>query len=107
MRGPPAHGALIAIALMGPVVYHASLLPAFAIVTEASLSFLGPGGAATDAELRDHVERRPRIRGDAALDEPRSRGRGLPHHRGFNFLGAAIRDALDPRARRLAWHTDG
>ncbi len=85
--------------MLAPVVVHASLRLAFAIVTEASLSFLGLGtqpptpswGAMLNAG-REYLEMAPWI----------SLAPGVAIFLttlGFNFLGDAIRDALDPAAR--------
>ncbi len=85
--------------MLAPVVVHASLRLAFAIVTEASLSFLGLGtqpptpswGAMLNAG-REYLEMAPWI----------SLAPGVAIFLttlGFNLLGDAIRDALDPAAR--------
>jgi peptide/nickel transport system permease protein len=85
--------------MLAPVVVHASLRLAFAIVTEASLSFLGLGtqpptpswGAMLNAG-REYLEMAPwmSLAPGAAI---------FLTTLGFNFLGDAIRDALDPTAR--------
>jgi peptide/nickel transport system permease protein len=85
--------------MLAPVVVHASLRLAFAIVTEASLSFLGLGtqpptpswGAMLNAG-REYLEMAPwmSFAPGAAI---------FLTTLGFNFLGDAIRDALDPSAR--------
>jgi peptide/nickel transport system permease protein len=89
----------IAPATVTPVVVHASLRLAFAIVTEAGLSFLGLGtqpptpswGAMLNAG-REYLEMAPWISlaPGAAI---------FLATLGFNFLGDAVRDALDPRTR--------
>ena len=89
----------IAPGTVAPVVVHASLRLAFAVVTEAGLSFLGLGtqpptpswGAMLNAG-REYLEMAPwlSLAPGAAI---------FLTTLGFNFLGDAIRDALDPRAR--------
>jgi peptide/nickel transport system permease protein len=89
----------IAPGTVAPVVVHASLRLAFAVVTEAGLSFLGLGtqpptpswGAMLNAG-REYLEMAPwlSLAPGAAI---------FLTTLGFNFLGDAVRDALDPRAR--------
>ncbi len=85
--------------ILAPVVVHASLRLAFAIVTEASLSFLGlgtqpptPSWGAMLNSGREYLEMAPwmSLAPGAAI---------FLTTLGFNFLGDAVRDALDPRAR--------
>jgi peptide/nickel transport system permease protein len=87
----------IAPGTVGPVVIHASLRLAFAVLTEAGLSFLGLGtqpptpswGAMLNAG-REYLEMAPwlSLAPGAAI---------FVTTLCFNFLGDAIRDALDPR----------
>jgi peptide/nickel transport system permease protein len=89
----------IAPETVAPVVVHASLRLAFAVVTEAGLSFLGLGtqpptpswGAMLNAG-REYLEMAPwlSLAPGAAI---------FLTTLGFNFLGDAIHNALDPRAR--------
>jgi peptide/nickel transport system permease protein len=82
-----------------PIVVQASLSIAFAILAEASLSFLGLGGATPEPSWggminqgRGYLQQAPWIvfGPGAAL---------FVTVLGLNFVGDAIRDALDPRIR--------
>jgi peptide/nickel transport system permease protein len=82
-----------------PIVVQASLSVAFAILAEASLSFLGLGVQPPDASWgsminagRGYLQQAPWIvfAPGAAL---------LVTVLGLNFVGDAVRDALDPRLR--------
>jgi peptide/nickel transport system permease protein len=84
-----------------PIVVQASLSVAFAILAEASLSFLGLGIQPPDASWgsminagRGYLQQAPWIvfgPGTALFVTVL----------GLNFVGDAIRDALDPRLRRM------
>ena len=83
-----------------PIVVQASLSVAFAILAEASLSFLGLGIQPPARVVGQHDQRR------AAATCSRRRGSSSAPARalfvtvvGLNFVGDAVRDALDPRAR--------
>ena len=82
-----------------PIVVQASLSVAFAILAEASLSFLGLGVQPPEASWgsminagRGYLQQAPWIvfGPGAAL---------FVTVVGLNFVGDAVRDALDPRAR--------
>jgi peptide/nickel transport system permease protein len=84
---------------LAPIIVHASLRVAFAVLAEAGLSFLGLGtqpptpswGAMLNAG-REYLEMAPwlSIAPGAAI---------FVTTLGFNFLGDGLRDALDPRLR--------
>src|SRR5262249_30357185 len=87
-----------------PIVIQASLSVAFAILAEASLSFLGlgvqPPGASWGSMInagRGYLQQAPWIVfwPGAAL---------FVTVVGLNFVGDAVRDALDPRLRKGARH---
>jgi len=85
---------------LAPVVVHASLRVAFAVLAEAGLSFLGlgtqpptPSWGAMLSAGREYLEMAPWL----------SVGPGAAIFvttLGFNFLGDGLRDALDPRLRQ-------
>jgi peptide/nickel transport system permease protein len=89
----------IAPGTMAPVVIHASLRLAFAVLTEAGLSFLGlgtqpptPSWGAMLNTGREYLEMAPWLSlapGAASFATTLC----------FNFLGDAVRDVLDPRLR--------
>jgi peptide/nickel transport system permease protein len=85
--------------VLAPIIVHASLRIAFAVLTEASLSFLGLGaqpptpswGSMLNAG-REYLEMAPWLSvapGAAIFITTLS----------FNFLGDGLRDALDPRLK--------
>ena len=84
---------------LAPIIVHASLRVAFAVLAEAGLSFLGlgtqpptPSWGAMLNNGREYLEMAPwlAIAPGAAI---------FVTTLGFNFLGDGLRDAADPRLR--------
>lgn len=98
------HGRIILLHIlpnvMAPIIVLASITLGLAILTEASLSFLGLGpppptptwGAMLSGEGRDYFERSPWL----AIWPGVAISLAVL---GFNFFGDALRDVLDPRLR--------
>lgn len=85
------------------LVVQATLSTAFAILAEAALSFLGLGAQPPTPSWGQDIAYSARYL--ANLDWWMSAGPGLAIFLAvfaFNFLGDALRDALDPRLRRTA-----
>jgi len=85
-----------------PIIVQASLSVAFAILAEAILSFLGLGVQPPEPSWGSMVSR-----GKDYLDQVpwlafAPGGAILLTVMGFNFIGDAVRDALDPRLLREA-----
>lgn len=86
-----------------PLVVQATLATAFAILAEAALSFLGLGAQPPTPSWGQDINYSQRYL--ANLKWWMSAGPGLAIFTAvfaFNFLGDALRDALDPRLRRSA-----
>jgi peptide/nickel transport system permease protein len=83
-----------------PLVVQASLSVAFAILAEATLSFLGLGVQPPEPSWGSMVSRGKDYLDQAPWLSFAPGGAILLAVMGFNFLGDAIRDALDPRLLR-------
>ena len=85
--------------VLAPLIVQASVGLAFAILTEASLSYVGLGTQPPDPSVGHDAQRGPDLSRDGAVDErlsgPRDHARGA----GFNLLGDGLRDVLDPQLR--------
>lgn len=89
--------------ITNPLVVQATLSTAFAILAEAALSFLGLGAQAPTPSWGQDINYSVRYLSN--LFWWMSAGPGLGIFLAvfaFNFLGDALRDALDPRLRRSA-----
>lgn len=89
--------------ILNPLVVQATLATAFAILAEAALSFLGLGSQPPTPSWGFDINYSQRYL--ANLKWWMSAGPGLAIFIAvfaFNFLGDALRDALDPRLRRTA-----
>ena len=89
--------------ITNPLIVQATLSTAFAILAEAALSFLGLGPQPPDPSWGQDVAYSTRYLSN--LKWWMSVGPGLAIFSAvfaFNFLGDALRDALDPRLRRSA-----
>ena len=89
--------------ITNPLIVQATLSTAFAILAEAALSFLGLGPQPPDPSWGQDVAYSTRYL--ANMKWWMSVGPGLAIFSAvfaFNFLGDALRDALDPRLRRSA-----
>lgn len=87
--------------VMNALIVQATLSTAFAILAEAALSFLGLGPQPPDPSWGQDINYSQRYLPN--LKWWMSVGPGLAIFTavfGFNFLGDALRDALDPRLRR-------
>ena len=85
----------------GVIAVQTSLALAWAILAEASLSFLGLGPPPPTASLGQMVSRtRAAWPGSPGGRWPRPRSRSSLAVVGFNYLGDGLRDAADPRSRR-------
>ena len=87
--------------VMNALIVQATLSTAFAILAEAALSFLGLGPQPPDPSWGQDINYSQRYL--ANLKWWMSVGPGIAIFTavfGFNFLGDALRDALDPRLRR-------
>lgn len=89
--------------ILNPLVVQATLTTAFAILAEAALSFLGLGSQPPTPSWGFDINYSQRYLSN--LMWWMSAGPGLAIFLAvfsFNFLGDALRDALDPRLRRAA-----
>jgi ABC-type dipeptide/oligopeptide/nickel transport system permease subunit len=89
--------------ITNPLIVQATLSTAFAILAEAALSFLGLGPQPPDPSWGQDINYSQRYLPN--LKWWMSVGPGLAIFSAvfaFNFLGDALRDALDPRLRRSA-----
>jgi ABC-type dipeptide/oligopeptide/nickel transport system permease subunit len=84
-----------------PLIVQASLSTALAILAEASLSFLGLGVQPPEPSWGSMVNTGKNYLEQAPWMSFAPGGAILVTVMGFNFLGDAIRDALDPRLNRL------
>ncbi|MBX6755322.1 MAG: ABC transporter permease, partial [Thermorudis peleae] len=87
--------------IINPIIVQASLSIAFAVLQEASLSFLGLGAQPPNPSWGQDIYYSQRYL--ANLKWWMSVGPGIAIFLAvfaFNFLGDALRDALDPRLRR-------
>ncbi|MHB8630387.1 MAG: ABC transporter permease [Candidatus Limnocylindria bacterium] len=87
--------------IANPLIVQATLATAFAILAEAALSFLGLGPQPPDPSWGQDISYSQRYL--ANMKWWMSAGPGLAIFVAvftFNFLGDALRDALDPRLRR-------
>ncbi|MFN8522039.1 MAG: ABC transporter permease [Chloroflexota bacterium] len=86
--------------VMAPIIVQASLSVAFAILAEATLSFLGLGVQPPDPSWGSMVSRGKDYLDQAPWMAFAPGGAILMAVMGFNFIGDAVRDALDPRLLR-------
>src|SRR5437762_3310685 len=87
--------------IANPLIVQATLATAFAILAEAALSFLGLGPQPPDPSWGQDINYSQRYL--ANMKWWMSAGPGIAIFVAvftFNFLGDALRDALDPRLRR-------
>ena len=87
--------------VMAPLVVQASLSIAVAILAEATLSFLGLGVQPPQPSWGSMVSRGKDYLDMAPWLAFAPGGAILLAVMGFNFVGDAVRDALDPRLTRL------
>ena len=89
--------------ISNPLIVQATLSTAFAILAEAALSFLGLGAQPPTPSWGQDINYSQRYLANMMWWMSAGPGhRDLPGGLSFNFLGDALRDALDPHLRRRA-----